>query len=47
MKVKISALERDLEIHKEVEEELAKRAHLSKGMIKKLNARILELEQEV
>ena len=37
---KILNLQKDLEVHKDVEEELAKRSHLSKGIIKKLTTKI-------
>lgn len=36
----IVKLRQDLEIHKQIEDELAKRAHFSKGIIKKLHAKV-------
>lgn len=33
-------MQKDVQIHKEVEEELAKRSHISKGIIKKLTTKI-------
>ncbi|KAL4497107.1 hypothetical protein ABPG72_019427 [Tetrahymena utriculariae] len=42
----ISALKRDVEIHKQVEQELAKRSHFCQKLIKKLSQRIKELEDE-
>ena len=47
MNKKLSNLQKDLEVHKQVEEELAKRSHYSRGIIKKLTAKIAELEQEI
>jgi hypothetical protein len=38
-------LRQQLEIHKQVEDELAKRSHFSKGIIKKLHTRVTELEE--
>ncbi|KAM3129413.1 hypothetical protein pb186bvf_018487 [Paramecium bursaria] len=40
----VTSLKRDIEIHKQVEQELAKRSHFSQKLIKKLSARIKELE---
>jgi hypothetical protein len=40
-------LRQQLEIHKQVEDELAKRSHFSKGIIKKLHARVTELEEQL
>lgn len=40
---KVTNLQRDLEIHKQVEQELAKRSHFSRGIIKKLSQRVKEL----
>lgn len=42
-----SALKRDIEIHKQVESEFAKRSHYCQKIIKKLNAKIKELEDEL
>lgn len=42
---KVSNLQKDLDIHREIEEELAKRSHYSRGIIKKLTNKIAELEQ--
>jgi hypothetical protein len=36
MKTKITTLERDIQIHKEVEKELAKRSHFCQKVIKRL-----------
>jgi hypothetical protein len=47
MQKKLGNMKRDVEIHKEVEEELAKRSHLSKTIIKKLTGKIGQLEEEV
>lgn len=44
MKEKIEALTRDVEIHQDVEKELAKRSHFSQKIIKKLKDRVRELE---
>ena len=40
-------LQKDLEIHREIEDELAKRSHYSRGIIKKLTGKIAELEESV
>lgn len=40
MNTSIKQMNQQLAIHKQVEEELAKRAHFSKGVIKKLNERV-------
>lgn len=42
----VTTLKRDVEIHKQVEQELAKRSHFSQKLIKKLSAKIKELEEE-
>lgn len=42
-----SAFKRDIEIHKQVEAELAKRSHYCQKIIKKLNAKIKELEDDI
>ena len=47
MQNQIKKLTQELNIHKEVEDELAKRAHFSKGVIKKLNQKVAELEKEL
>lgn len=39
-------MKRDIEIHKEVEKELAKRSHFCQKVIKKLKQQVNELEQE-
>ena len=44
---KVNNLQKDLEIHREIEEELAKRSHYSRGIIKKLTAKIAELEESL
>jgi hypothetical protein len=41
------ALKRDIEIHKQVEAELAKRSHYCQKIIKKLNGKIKELEDDL
>lgn len=46
MKTQIETLKRDIEIHKEVEKELAKRSHFCQKVIKKLKQQVNELEQE-
>lgn len=42
----VTTLKRDVEIHKQVEQELAKRSHFSQKLIKKLSTKIKELEEE-
>ncbi len=42
----IGALRRDVEIHKQVETELAKRSHLCQKVIKKLNEKVRTLEDQ-
>ena len=42
-----AAFKRDIEIHKQVEAELAKRSHYCQKIIKKLNVKIKELEDEL
>ena len=42
-----AALKRDIEIHKQVEAELAKRSHYCQKIIKKLNSKIKELEDDL
>jgi chromosome segregation ATPase len=46
MKGQIETLKRDIEIHKEVEKELAKRSHFCQKVIKRLKQQVKELEQE-
>lgn len=43
----MTTLQQELTIHKQVEDELAKRSHFSKGIIKKLYAKIAELEEKL
>jgi len=42
----VTTLKRDVEIHKQVEAELAKRSHYAQTLIKKMSERIKELETE-
>ena len=44
---RVTQLQQDIAIHQQVEDELAKRAQVSKGIIKKLHARICELEAQL
>jgi DNA repair exonuclease SbcCD ATPase subunit len=46
MKTQIETLKRDIEIHKEVEKELAKRSHFCQKVIKRLKQQIKDLETE-
>ena len=46
MKSQIDTLKRDIEIHKQVEKELAKRSHFCQKVIKKLKQQVKELENE-
>lgn len=46
MKAQIETLKRDIEIHKEVEKELAKRSHFCQKVIKRLKQQVKDLEQE-
>lgn len=46
MKTQIETLKRDIEIHKEVEKELAKRSHFCQKVIKRLKQQVKELEVE-
>lgn len=46
MKSQIETLKRDIEIHKEVEKELAKRSHFCQKVIKRLKQQVKEFEQE-
>lgn len=45
MKTKIESLKRDIEIHKEVEKELAKRSHFCQKVIKRLRAEVQDLKE--
>ena len=47
MQEQIAALRKDIEIHKQVENELAKRSHFCQKVIKKLQERIKELNDDV
>jgi len=42
----VTTLKRDVEIHKQVEAELAKRSHYAQSLIKKMSERIKELESD-
>lgn len=42
----VKALKRDVEIHKQVESELAKRSHFSEKLIGKLKKRFVQIEEE-
>ena len=46
MKTQIETLKRDIEIHKEVEKELAKRSHFCQKVIKRLKQQVKDFEQE-
>jgi chromosome segregation ATPase len=46
MKAQIEILKRDIEIHKEVEKELAKRSHFCQKVIKRLKTEVKELEAQ-
>jgi hypothetical protein len=46
MKSQIEVLKRDIEVHKEIEKELAKRSHTCQKVIKRLKTQVKELEQE-
>jgi len=46
MKTQIETLKRDIEIHKEVEKELAKRSHFCQKVIKRLKQQVKDLETE-
>ena len=46
MKAQIDTLKRDIETHKEVEKELAKRSHFCQKVIKRLRAQTKEIENE-
>lgn len=43
----IVSLRKDIEIHKQVENELAKRSHFCQKVIKKLNAKMKELKDQL
>ena len=47
MKTVISNLTKDLEDHKEVEKELAKRSHFCQKVIQKYKQQIVDLKQEI
>lgn len=47
MQNKITALTRDIQIHQDVEKELAKRSHYSQKIIKRMRDRIKDLEQRL
>lgn len=42
----VVTLKRDIEIHKQVESELAKRSHFCQKLIKRLNAKVKQLEED-
>lgn len=46
MKTRIETLNREIQIHKEVEKELAKRSHFCQKVIKKLKQQVKDLEAE-
>ena len=46
MKSQIETLKRDIQIHKEVEKELAKRSHFCQKVIKRLKEQVKNLEAE-
>jgi chromosome segregation ATPase len=46
MKSQIDTLKRDIQIHKEVEKELAKRSHFCQKVIKRLKQQVKELQSE-
>jgi len=46
MKAQIDTLKRDIEIHKEVEKELAKRSHFCQKVIKRLRLQVKDLESQ-
>ena len=45
-KVQIETLKRDIQIHKDVEKELAKRSHFCQKVIKRLKTQIKEMEDD-
>jgi hypothetical protein len=47
MSEQIVALRKDIEIHKQVENELAKRSHFCQKVIKKLKSKLVELTEEI
>lgn len=47
MSEQIVQLKKDIEIHKQVENELAKRSHFCQKVIKKLNVKIKELKDQL
>jgi chromosome segregation ATPase len=46
MKTQIDTLKRDIQIHKEVEKELAKRSHFCQKVIKRLKQQVKDLQSE-
>jgi len=46
MKSQIEVIKRDIEVHKEIEKELAKRSHTCQKIIKRLKTQVKELEAE-
>lgn len=46
MQAQITTLKRDIQIHKEVEKELAKRSHFCQKVIKRLKQQVKDLENE-
>lgn len=46
MKTQIDTLKRDIQIHKEVEKELAKRSHFCQKVIKRLKQQVKDMETE-
>jgi chromosome segregation ATPase len=46
MKTQIDTLKRDIQIHKEVEKELAKRSHFCQKVIKRLKQQVKDLQTE-
>lgn len=46
MRAQIDKIKRDIQIHKEVERELAKRSHFCQKVIKKLKTQVEGLENE-
>ncbi len=46
MKSQIETLKRDIQIHKEVEKELAKRSHFCQKVIKRLKQQVKDMEED-
>lgn len=46
MQQKIDIMKRDIQIHKEMEKELAKRSHFCQKVIKKLKEQVRQLEEQ-